>query len=166
MRLQVLISTGKADWGSLIATDTSSLAYHLSFIWTPWLKSAGHNHTHSPSEEEENETTRVEAASSTNSNIRGVLSYASTSSLSVLNGSHTSQADDPDTHDTVLILPDFVAVVNVPRSAEGAQALYKHALDPSVKRAGTNIYVKGEDPVVDELRTWTLPYNCLVMLCE
>lgn len=94
------------------------------------------------------------------------MSYASTSRLSVLNGSHTSRADDPDDFDTVLVFPDFVAVVNVPRTPEGARALYKHALDPAVEMAGTAGHEGDEDEVVKGLRTWTLPYNCLIMLCK
>lgn len=85
--------------------------------------------------------------------------YKPTGRLSVLNGSHRSHSDDPDTQATVLVLPDYVAVSNVPLSADGAEAFWRHALDPAVSRAGTSA-------TEGELKSWPLPYNCLIMLCE
>lgn len=89
----------------------------------------------------------------------GVHAYKPTGRLSILNGSHRSHSDDPDVHATVLVLPDYVAVSNVPLSVDGAEALWRHALDPTVPRAGTSV-------TEGDLKTWPLPYNCLIMLCE
>ncbi|OCB91574.1 hypothetical protein A7U60_g1200 [Sanghuangporus baumii] len=97
----------------------------------------------------------------TSTSPTGVYSYKPSGRLSIVNGSHHTISDDPDTQATVLVLPDYVAVTNVPISSAGASALWEHALDPAVPRAGTWI-----TPGSEEMKTWTLPYNCLIMLCS
>ena len=90
----------------------------------------------------------------------GIYAYKPSGRLSIVNGSHHTISDDPDTQATVLVLPDYVAVTNVPVSSGGASAFWEHALDPGVPRAGTAVTPGGED-----MKTWTLPYNCLILLC-
>lgn len=88
----------------------------------------------------------------------GVFSSDGTSRTSIVNGSHHSLSADDETHETVLVLPDYVAITNVPATADGAESLWLHALAPEVLRAGA---VRG----AQGLQTWTLPYHCLILLC-
>lgn len=90
----------------------------------------------------------------------GVFSSDGASRTSIVNGSHHSLSadDDDETHETVLVLPDYVAVTNVPATADGAESLWLHALAPEVPRAGAVRAAQG-------LQTWTLPYHCLILLC-
>lgn len=101
----------------------------------------------------------------------GVFAASPHQRLSVLNGSHHSLAADADTHATVLVFPDYVALSSVPETVTGADALWRHACDPAVPRAGTHVSSladegsRGEDTEA-EFKTWPLPYNCVILLCE
>ncbi|KAL5508216.1 hypothetical protein ACEPAH_5835 [Sanghuangporus vaninii] len=163
-RRQVVISTGKADWVREVTDERDSLAKYLS--------SAEDRHSGdvrkqgappSPSSEKKEEKHPADTSNSTITSKQptGVYSYKPSGRLSIVNGSHHTISDDPDTQATVLVLPDYVAVTNVPISSAGASALWEHALDPAVPRAGTWI-----TPGSEEMKTWTLPYNCLIMLCS
>jgi hypothetical protein len=50
-------------------------------------------------------------------------------------------------------------VTEVERSIEGAHDLWNSYLDPTVNRAGS-LSEKSK------LRTWVLPYSCIILLCE
>ncbi|KAL5527424.1 hypothetical protein ACEPAG_6215 [Sanghuangporus baumii] len=169
-RRQVVISTGKADWAREVTEEHDSLAKYLS--------SAEDRHSGglrkkaappSPSSEKKTEKhhdekpadTTSSTSTSTSKQPTGVYNYKPSGRLSIVNGSHHTISDDPDTQATVLVLPDYVAVTNVPISSAGASALWEHALDPTVPRAGTWI-----TPGSEGMKTWTLPYNCLIMLCS
>ncbi|EJD01408.1 uncharacterized protein FOMMEDRAFT_89285 [Fomitiporia mediterranea MF3/22] len=156
-RRQVLISTGKSDWAREVTYVSDSLARYISNAedkHSSSVKKASHSPTLSPIDSKKTEKDN-------HSHPTGVHSYKPTGRLSILNGSHTSRADDPDTHATVLVLPDYVAVSNVPLSAAGADAFWAHALDPAVPRAGTTATPNG-----GEFKSWTLPYDCLILLCS
>ncbi|KAH8118377.1 Sucrase/ferredoxin-like-domain-containing protein [Phellopilus nigrolimitatus] len=173
--LQILISTGKADWAHDIASESNSLASFLSDADDKPSRKKKPKAAPADSPEptdapdkpsggaqaQRQERTRARNANRKTAEVAGVFAAPPAGRLSVLNGSHTSRADDPDAADTVLVLPDYVAVANVPRSAAGAAALWRHALDPAVPRAGTVLA-----DAAQELRTWTLPYDCLIMLCS
>lgn len=58
----------------------------------------------------------------------------------------------------MLVLPDYKIVNNVEPTLEGAQKLWASAMDPSLGRAGSAAGDKG-------LRTWVLPYSCVILLC-
>lgn len=90
--------------------------------------------------------------------VAGVYNPLETNKITVLNGSHRSLSDDPE-RDTVLVLPDYKVVQEVARSAKGAEELFKDAVDPAVPRAGA--VVEGSD-----VRSYVLPYSCVILLCE
>jgi len=52
-----------------------------------------------------------------------------------------------------------MVVANVEQSADGAEQLWYHALSSNVLRAGTERNSQG-------LKTYTLPYTCLILLCS
>lgn len=88
----------------------------------------------------------------------GLFTQNDTARLSIQNGSHNSFSEDPS-QDTVLVLPDFKVIADVPRSPTGAETLWTAALDPSYGRPGA----KSRS---DSLRSWALPYSCVVLLCK
>ncbi|KAG8829542.1 hypothetical protein FRC17_006426 [Serendipita sp. 399] len=80
-----------------------------------------------------------------------------TTRLAILNGSHTSNEDE--TH-RVLVLPDYKVVVGVASTRNDAKALYDYALAPSVGRIGGNLGPESS------LKTYPLPYTCVILLCS
>jgi hypothetical protein len=99
-------------------------------------------------------------ASSSGKQLAGVHNAAESTRIQILNGSHRTLSDDAK-HETVLVLPDYKVVMEVPRTAEGAQALYKTAVDPALGRVGAK--TEGEPT---ELRSFPLPYSCVILLCK
>jgi hypothetical protein len=90
--------------------------------------------------------------------IDGVFDTASVQRISILNGNHKTVSDDHDC-ETVLVMPDFIAITEIPTSPEGAEKLWRHALDPSVARGAAASSQDG-------LKAWMLEYSCVIMLCE
>ncbi|KAI0081669.1 hypothetical protein K474DRAFT_1656024 [Panus rudis PR-1116 ss-1] len=140
-RRQVIIGTGKSDWPSHINLDFHSLASYLESAVDSAPKSL-------PPGQPSNDAKKVP----------GVFDSSTVTKISILNGSHHTVADDPD-HDTVLILPDYKVVTNIERSKKGAQELFAAAVDPAFGRAGR--VVEGSN-----VRSWVLPYSCVILLCE
>ncbi|KAI6164925.1 Sucrase/ferredoxin-like-domain-containing protein [Pisolithus thermaeus] len=92
----------------------------------------------------------------------GLFTQDTSNRLSILNGSHHSLSlhhDPASTLETVIILPDYKVVTDVPRSLEGAETLWKSALDPAYGRSGA-------PERSDTLKSWVLPYSCLILLCS
>ena len=87
----------------------------------------------------------------------GLFLASDSSRTSVLNGSHKTLCHEDD-HETVLVFPDFKVVTEVHRSIQGARELWDSAVDPSIGRSGA--YSKKND-----LKTWILPYSCVILLC-
>jgi len=85
--------------------------------------------------------------------IKGVFGPHDSTRLSILNGSPTTLTEEP--YETVLILPDYKVVADVPRSLDGAKALWDSALDMS-----------GEPKEENSFKTWVLPYSCVILLCS
>ncbi|KAF7433289.1 hypothetical protein PC9H_005239 [Pleurotus ostreatus] len=144
-RRQVIISTGKSDWDRDVTDTKGSLAAH---IHTVAHKAAHSSVFHHKAEEE------VVPASLPH----GIYRPSDSTKISILNGNHTTVSED-HTHETVLILPDYKVVTGVPSTLHGAEALYQTALDPSLGRTGIPLE-KGT------LKTWVLPYSCLILLCS
>jgi len=92
------------------------------------------------------------------SSISGIFASSDTSRVSILNGSHKTLSDDDD-HDTVLVFPDFKVVTEVPRSLDGAQELWKSSVHPNLGRAGATL-------PNSSIKTWILPYSCVILLCS
>ncbi|KAI6097415.1 hypothetical protein EDD16DRAFT_1668386 [Pisolithus croceorrhizus] len=81
----------------------------------------------------------------------GLFTQDTSNRLSILNGSHHSLSLH---HDPCLDTRD-----DVPRSLEGAETLWKSALDPAYGRSGA-------PERSDTLKSWVLPYSCLILLCS
>jgi len=136
---QVIISTGASDWQKEITDEKNSLAHHLD--------AAQHKLIHS---------TKKSVAPSAN-HVPGLFESADSTSLSILNGSHRTVSDDHES-ETVIVLPDFKLVTSVDKTAKGAEELWKAALDPDVGRAGL--------PAQPNIRSFPLPYHCVVLICS
>jgi len=87
----------------------------------------------------------------------GLFNTSESNRTSVLNGSHRTLCTEDD-RETVLVFPDFKVVTEVHRSHQGAQELWDTAVDPSVERDGR--YIEKS-----RLKTWILPYACVILLC-
>ncbi|KXN87889.1 Altered inheritance of mitochondria protein 32 [Leucoagaricus sp. SymC.cos] len=140
---QIVISTGKADWERVITDAKGSLATHLSQLKT--------------SLPEEQKLTQHATVKSPRQ-AAGLFRTSDSTRVSVLNGSHRSICEDDD-NETVLVFPDFKVVTEVERTIQGAQELWDSSLDPSVGRTGAF-------PEKSQLKTWVLPYSCVILLCS
>ncbi|KDQ20689.1 hypothetical protein BOTBODRAFT_26706 [Botryobasidium botryosum FD-172 SS1] len=135
---QVVISTGASDWQRDIEDEKNSLAHYLSPVHHSLVRS-----------------TKKTAAPSA-SHVPGVFESAESTSLSILNGSH--RTPDENNSASVIVLPDFKLVTSVDKTAKGAAELWKAALDPDVGRAGV--------PAQGNIRSFPLPYQCVVLICS
>ncbi|KAI6047120.1 Sucrase/ferredoxin-like-domain-containing protein [Pisolithus marmoratus] len=126
-RRQVVVSTGKSDWHQEVTEADGTLAAFL-------CSANKRRHTRSDS--------TGKASSSPNDDEplpSGLFTQDTSDRLSILNGSHHSlslQHDSASTLETVIILPDYKVITDVPRSLEGAETLWKSALDPAYGRSG------------------------------
>lgn len=141
---QVLISTGKSDWQRDVTDETGSLAHHLAHT-NKQFRRPSLSSSLSPKPK------RTDLV-----NVPGVFNSSDASRLSILNGSHCTLSCD-DNKESVLVFPDYKVVKDVARSPEGAELLWRTALDPSLNRAGR---ADGE-----EGKSWPLPYACVILLC-
>jgi hypothetical protein len=139
-----VISTGKADWEKRITDVQGSLAACLDQLEIK--------------EREELKPVHHTAAKSVRQGTPGLFRNSDSAHLSVLNGSHRTICDDDDC-DTVFVFPDFKVVTEVEQSMQGARDLWVNYLDPSVNRTGSF-------PEKNQLKTWVLPYSCIILLCE
>lgn len=139
---QVIISTGKSDWPHDVSSESGSLASYLDSVISSAPKPPKAANGGGPNTKK----------------VAGVSDSTETSRVSVLNGSHYTLSHDPN-RDTVLVLPDYKVVTEVPHSMGGAEELFKDAVDPAVGRAGAA--VEGS-----EVRSYVLPYSCVILLCK
>ncbi|GJE84120.1 sucrase ferredoxin [Phanerochaete sordida] len=137
-RRQVVISTGKSDWAHDVSSVSGSLASYLDSA----LSSAP----------------KPPKTGGAGSKVSGVYDSAESARVTVLNGSHHTLSDNPK-NDTVLVLPDYKVVTEVPRSREGAAELFRDVVDPALPRAGA--HVDGA-----ELQSYVLPYSSVILLCS
>jgi hypothetical protein len=139
---KIIISTGKSDWERDIEDCKNSLATAMSEVISnnalpqPGPSSPGHGTTRSST---------------------GLFLASDSNRTSILNGSHKTVCYEDD-HETVLVFPDFKVVTEVRRSTLGAQDLWDSAVDPSIGRSGAC-------SKKNELKTWVLPYSCVILLC-
>lgn len=143
---QVVISTGKIDWDREITETKGSLASYLLQV---------QNQSPPPAERP---LSPPHANGKAVRSISGVFRSTDSTKISILNGSHSSISDDIGL-DTVLVLPDYKVVADVSKSIEGAQDLWDSAVDPSIGRVGAFLE---KSP----LKTWVLPYSCVILLCK
>ncbi|KAF9057363.1 Sucrase/ferredoxin-like-domain-containing protein [Panaeolus papilionaceus] len=147
---QIVISTGKADWAKDITDDKDSLAALLLEVNSP-----------PPATSPKSPSTNSTPASTLPKGVKhstGLFHTSDSTRTSVLNGSHKTICHEPD-HESVLVFPDFKVVTEVRRSMQGAHDLWEGALEPSIGRAGVDL----EKSI---LKTWVLPYACVILLCE
>ena len=137
---QVIISTGKSDWPKEVTEADGTLAAFLS---------SANDKLRGRDENAKNTRALLPAGSFTPND---------THRLSIQNGSHKSFSEEPS-QETVIVLPDFKVIADVPRSVVGAETLWTAALDPSYGRLGA----KSRS---DSLRSWALPYSCVIQLCK
>ena len=143
--LKIIISTGKSDWERDIENNKNSLAAAMTEVISnappvqPGSLSPGNG-----------------AVKDTQPST-GLFLASDSSRTSVLNGSHKTLCHGND-HETVLVFPDFKVVTEVRRSARGAQELWDSAVNPSIGRSGA--YLKKT-----ELKSWIIPYSCVILLC-
>ncbi|KAF8901720.1 Sucrase/ferredoxin-like-domain-containing protein [Gymnopilus junonius] len=146
---QIVISTGKSDWTKDITDDKQSLAAAFVEVTSntgPSLPAT---------------SVSPKPTSPPSKGVRPVTGLFSTSDstrTSVLNGSHRSLCHEED-HESVLVFPDFKVVTEVRHSVQGARELWESAVDPSVEREGA--YFEKSN-----LKTWILPYSCVILLCS
>jgi len=88
----------------------------------------------------------------------GLFDPSQSTRISILNGSHNTLSHEED-HETVLIFPDFKAASEVRRSVQGAQDLWDSSVAPGISRSGAFLEKT-------TLRTWVLPYACVILLCS
>jgi len=141
-RRQVIISTGKTDWQHEVTEEEGSLAAHLSKANEKMLASAP----------------KMNGEKAGPPPPAGVFTPSTAMRLAVLNGSLTTCTEDRDMH-TVLVMPDFKAISGVAPSALGAETLWKSVLDPTLGSGGAADLPR-------DFKTWTLPYNCVILLCS
>ncbi|GJJ07315.1 hypothetical protein Clacol_001516 [Clathrus columnatus] len=141
---QVIISTGKSDWEREIADEEGSLAMHLSSASKHYRRPPG---SHGATSRTKKQDVR---------NPPGLFTSSEQSRLSILNGSHTSLSCN-DVEESVLVLPDYKVVKEVPRSQEGSEMLWRNVLEPTLNRAGKRDGV---------LKSYPLQYACVILLCS
>ncbi|KZW04094.1 hypothetical protein EXIGLDRAFT_716103 [Exidia glandulosa HHB12029] len=140
LRRQVIISTGKYDWPKKIEQESGTLGQLLSAANDRLLK-----------------TSKVVTSEAPRT---GTFDSSKSARLSILNGSHKTVAHDDD-RETVLVFPDFKAVVGARADSADVETLWRHALDPAVGVTGT-----ADDDVQRPLRSYILPYACVILLCS
>ncbi|KAH7887956.1 Sucrase/ferredoxin-like-domain-containing protein [Phlebopus sp. FC_14] len=144
-RRQVIISTGQSDWHKEVTEAEDTFAALLC----------------STDDKLRNSVKLASGGNISQGHGRlpaGLFTQDDTRRLAILNGSHRSFSRDP-AQETVIVLPDFKVVADVPCSIAGAETLWSAALDPSYGRSG------GKSRS-DSLKSWVLPYSCLVLLCS
>jgi len=144
-RRQVIISTGKTDWDNEVTEADGTLA---AFLRAANDKCGGGEKQ--PLDDRGEETRNPLPA--------GLLEQNDTRRLSILNGSHKTFSEDL-AQETVIIFPDFKVIAGIPRSPAGAEMLWTATLDPSYGRLGAQ-----SRP--DSLKSWILPYSCVILLCS
>lgn len=171
---QIVISTGKSDWERDITDDRDSLAAALLEVTTSDPKAQPTSPTSAPPTPAS--TPRPMTPSMTPSipaspmpaspppgkgvrpAVTGLFHTSDSKRTSVLNGSHKTLSHEDD-HESVLVFPDFQVVTEVRRSVQGAHELWESAVDPEIGRDGSYL----EKSI---LKTWVLPYSCVILLCE
>ncbi|TFK76138.1 hypothetical protein BDN72DRAFT_786551, partial [Pluteus cervinus] len=144
-RRQVIISTGKCDWERDVTGEKGSLASYL-------LQVEKHSEAH--------EIRPVPPKSNGKAvhPVSGVFRSDDSTRVSILNGNHTSLSCTENA-ETVLVLPDYKLISEVSRSIDGAQRLWEAAVHPDVGRFGATLE---NSP----LKTWVIPYSCVILLCS
>lgn len=130
----MVISTGKADWPREVTDESRSLANLLSYVSS--------------------------SSSVPNQEVTYYPPSKPSTRIAILNGSHKSHEDDSH---RVIVLPDYKVVEHIPASKQGAESLYKRALDASLTRIGATTSQSSEEE--SSILSYPLPYACVIMIC-
>jgi hypothetical protein len=84
---------------------------------------------------------------------QGFFDTSRSSSLMTLNGSHRTASEDSTSH-TVVVLPDYTFVNEVHPTKAGAVGFWLNVFEPTSGSRGS------------ECKTWTLPYDAVVLICR
>ncbi|KAG2013927.1 hypothetical protein CC2G_010789 [Coprinopsis cinerea AmutBmut pab1-1] len=144
---QIVISTGKSDWERDITDNRSSLAAHFSDV-------SHRANVPKPSPGAKGRTNGKGGRVAVN----GLFNTSDSARISVLNGSHRTICQEDD-HETVLVFPDYKMVTEVRRSMQGAEDLWEGAVKPDLDRKGAFLEKSF-------LKTWVLPYSCVILICS
>ena len=79
--------------------------------------------------------------------------------ISILNGSHRTVSDD-HTKQTALVFPDWKVLTEIDATQAGAEALYEHSVSPYLP-----LSVPPPPLNPGALKSWILPYACVILLC-
>lgn len=144
-----MISTGRSDWERDITDAKDSLAACMTEV-TRQHKAEKKEHNHAKGEKHAHAKPSPKVPA-------GVFRPSDSTRISTLNGSHRTLCREHD-HETVLVFPDYKVVTEVRRSVQGAQDLWESALAHDLDRNG---------PLLEAspLKTWVLPYSCVILLC-
>ena len=144
----MIVSTGQTNWAKEVTDVSGTLAYFIA---------EAHRSLSSAGSREDGDSVGAE----NNRNWPGFYDSKTSSRLMILNGSHRT-ASENSTHNTVIVLPDYTFVNEVPESFDGATDLWKSSLDPSVGRGGKVLTdLRGGS----ELKSWPMPYNIVILIC-
>ncbi|KAF8633675.1 hypothetical protein AX15_001286 [Amanita polypyramis BW_CC] len=138
-RRQILISTGRSDWDREVTETPHSLAAHVL----------------SARQSAQSESTTTSDDKATESPI---FQPTDSNRISILNASHHSMSCN-ENNETVIVFPDYKFVTEVHRSPEGAQIIWNNVVNPAVDRTGVP---REKSP----LKSWVLPYACVILLCS
>ncbi|KAF8484862.1 Sucrase/ferredoxin-like-domain-containing protein [Russula ochroleuca] len=165
-RRQVVISTGKSDWGRSVTDEKDSLASYISAIEkasAPLVISPGG--TSAPGTPPGTPGTPVTPTTPQQQlllppAVAGIFKDSENHAVAILNGSHDTLSKSND-HETVLVFPDYKVLTEVPRSLDGARELWRNSVNPSVPRLG---YASTETGT--SVRSWVIPYTCVILICS
>lgn len=190
---QIVISTARSDWEHDHTTDTSTLSYHLQTFLNaenglpppgvPPPESEGQkgHDKKGDGKKGKQEPAKVQPLPKTPGKVeivlnqqglpQGLSEYPDVPPTSqgaleagkpstqpptgLFSSSLNSQSADCD-KETVMIFPEWRVVCEVPNSDQGAQDLFAQLSVPSV----------GINNKRSELKSWTLPYRAVVLLCS
>ncbi|KIM45829.1 hypothetical protein M413DRAFT_440875 [Hebeloma cylindrosporum] len=155
---QIVISTGKSDWEREITDDGNSLAAALHEVTTSDSQTTSTPPTPAPTPTGTPKPASPLPGKGVRPAVTGLFQTSDSKRTSVLNGSHKTLSCEDD-HESVLVFPDFQVVTEVRRSVQGAHELWESAVDPEIGRDGSYL----EKSI---LKTWILPYSCVILLCS
>lgn len=136
-RGKVIISTGKSDWGKDVTEVEGSLAAHLFSAQTHLGTS------YSPP--------------LPRGDVSGLIRTGDNVRIPIFNGSHSTISEEEALH-TVLLFPDFKAIIDVASTSEGGENLWRSYVDPAVGRIGALLEGSGQ-------KSYVLPYFCVIHIC-
>jgi len=143
--VQIVISTGRSDWEREVTEANGSLAAYMLQVSTSSLLN-----TPKPSSPPSNGKSSYLST--------GLFNPSQSTRISILNGSHNTLCHEED-RQTVLIFPDFKVASEIQRSMQGAQDLWDSSVAPGISRSGAFLEKS-------TLRTWVIPYACVILLCQ